>query len=76
MKIVNFYNRNTTHVVFKNGLQSTYNKARKWKIPIVTIHWFEACKKNKTLVDPRAFIVPNIKEYEDPGWKPEVKILK
>ncbi|XP_017463558.1 PREDICTED: uncharacterized protein LOC108356973, partial [Rhagoletis zephyria] len=36
--------RGTTHVIFKDGLLSTYKKAKNWNIPVVSILWVEACK--------------------------------
>ncbi|KRF78450.1 uncharacterized protein Dvir_GJ18380, isoform I [Drosophila virilis] len=58
--------RNTTHVVFKDGLLSTYKRAQSWNIPIVSILWIEACKVQRRLCDPQQFPISNIHMYEYP----------
>ncbi|XP_023176535.2 microcephalin isoform X2 [Drosophila hydei] len=58
--------RNTTHVVFKDGLLSTYKRAQSWNIPIVSILWIEACKVQRRLCDPKQFPISNIHMYEFP----------
>lgn len=57
---------NTTHVVFKDGLLSTYKKASEWNIPVVSILWIEACKVQRKLCDPVKFPISNIHMYEYP----------
>lgn len=69
-----FFPRNTTHVVFKDGLQSTYNKAKSWNIPIVSILWIEACKKHLILMDPKAYPIANIEKYENPDLYEKTKV--
>lgn len=68
------FNRNTTHVVFKDGLQSTYNKAKSWNIPIVSILWIEACKKHLVLMNPSAYKIPDIEKYENPDLYEKTKV--
>ncbi|XP_031632861.1 uncharacterized protein LOC116346784 isoform X2 [Contarinia nasturtii] len=68
--------RNTTHVVFKDGLQSTYNKAKSWNIPIVSILWIEACKKHLVIMDPKAYPISNIEKYENPDLYEKTKRQK
>ncbi|XP_023032022.1 uncharacterized protein LOC6643276 isoform X1 [Drosophila willistoni] len=58
--------RNTTHVVFKDGLLSTYKKAGEWNIPIVSILWIEACKVQRRLCEPEQFPISNLHKYEYP----------
>ncbi|KAH8300221.1 hypothetical protein KR044_011851 [Drosophila immigrans] len=58
--------RNTTHVVFKDGLLSTYKRAQSWNIPIVSILWIEACKVQRCLCEPKQFPISNIHMYEYP----------
>ncbi|KAH8371690.1 hypothetical protein KR093_008515 [Drosophila rubida] len=58
--------RNTTHVVFKDGLLSTYKRAQSWNIPIVSILWIEACKVQRRLCEPKQFPISNIHMYEYP----------
>lgn len=66
--------RNTTHVVFKDGLQSTYNKAKSWNIPIVSILWVEACKKHLVLMNPNAFQIRTVEKYENPDLYEKAKV--
>ncbi|BFG04956.1 uncharacterized protein DMAD_03805 [Drosophila madeirensis] len=58
--------RNTTHVVFKDGLLSTYKKAMEWKIPVVSILWIEACKVQRRICEPEKFPISNLHKYEYP----------
>lgn len=58
--------KNTTHVVFKEGLLSTYKNAKKLGIPITTILWADACLAQKRLVDPENFKISNLDRYERP----------
>ncbi|XP_017069258.1 microcephalin [Drosophila eugracilis] len=71
--------RTTTHVVFKDGLLSTYKKAVEWKIPVVSILWIEACKVQRKICDPSQFPISNIRMYEYPelfGKIPRVKFMQ
>lgn len=61
-------------MVFKDGLQSTYNKAKIWNIPIVSVLWIEACKKHLVLMDPKAFPIENIEKYENPDLFGKAKV--
>lgn len=61
-------------MVFKDGLQSTYNKAKSWNIPIVSILWIEACKKHLVLMNPSAYKIPNIEKYENPDLYEKTKV--
>lgn len=58
--------KDTTHLIFKDGLLSTYNKAKRMNIPIVSLLWIDACKKNRRLVDPQRFPISNKHRYENP----------
>lgn len=58
--------KDTTHVIFKDGLLSTYKNAIKLSIPITTILWFEACISQRRLVDPKAFKISSLDRYEHP----------
>lgn len=71
--------RTTTHVVFKDGLLSTYKKATEWNIPVVSILWIEACKVQLKICDPKQFPISNIRMYEYPelfGKMPRVKFMQ
>ncbi|XP_058832822.1 uncharacterized protein LOC131690808 [Topomyia yanbarensis] len=58
--------RDTTHVIFKDGLLSTYQKAKKMNIPVVSILWIEACKRHICLMNPEDFPISNQERYENP----------
>ncbi|XP_058464127.1 uncharacterized protein LOC131438265 [Malaya genurostris] len=58
--------RDTTHVIFKDGLLSTYQKAKKMNIPVVSILWIEACKRHMCLMNPEDFPISNQERYENP----------
>uniref|UniRef100_A0A182WJB6 BRCT domain-containing protein n=1 Tax=Anopheles minimus TaxID=112268 RepID=A0A182WJB6_9DIPT len=58
--------RDTTHVIFKDGLLSTYQKAKKMNIPIVSILWIEACKRHTCLMNANDFKISNLERYENP----------
>ncbi|KAF7710923.1 microcephalin [Silurus meridionalis] len=44
-------NKQVTHVVFKQGHQATWNKAKKMGVKIVSVHWVARCKDNNEHAD-------------------------
>ncbi|XP_058178773.1 mediator of DNA damage checkpoint protein 1 [Anopheles ziemanni] len=58
--------KDTTHVIFKDGLLSTYQKAKKMNIPVVSVLWIEACKRHMCLMNPDDFNISNVERYENP----------
>ncbi|XP_034476594.1 microcephalin isoform X2 [Drosophila innubila] len=68
--------RNTTHVVFKEGLLSTYKRAQNWNIPIVSILWIEACKVQRRICDPKQFPISSIHKYEHPELFGKIKRVR
>ncbi|XP_058058682.1 microcephalin [Anopheles bellator] len=58
--------KDTTHVIFKDGLLSTFQKAKKMNIPVVSILWIEACKRHTCLMNPSEFKISNLERYENP----------
>lgn len=68
------YLRDTTHVVFKDGLLSSYKKAKQMNIPIVSILWIEACKNELRLCDPKDYPISNLDFYENPEIYGRVKV--
>lgn len=58
--------KDTTHVIFKDGLLSTFKNAVKLGIPVTTILWIESCVSLKRLVDPAKFKISNLDRYERP----------
>ncbi|XP_055378202.1 microcephalin [Condylostylus longicornis] len=75
-KVNNRLTRKTTHVVFKDGLLSTYKKAKQLNIPLVSILWIEACKENFKIMDPSLFPISNIDRYEFPEMYDKIKRIK
>ncbi|XP_059614258.1 uncharacterized protein LOC132260265 [Phlebotomus argentipes] len=66
VKVNDTFLKNTTHVIFREGRLSTYNKAKKSNIPIVSILWIEACKKSLKIADPERFRPHDLECYENP----------
>jgi hypothetical protein len=58
--------KDTTHVIFKDGLLSTYRAAKKLGIPVTTILWMDACIAQRRLVDTDKFKISNLERYERP----------
>jgi hypothetical protein len=68
--------KDTTHVIFKDGLLSSYKQAKKLNIPITTILWIETCKAQRRLVDPSTFKISNLDRYEHPELYPRMRRQK
>ncbi|XP_030375220.1 uncharacterized protein LOC115624604 isoform X2 [Scaptodrosophila lebanonensis] len=68
--------RTTTHVVFKDGLLSTYKKACSWNVPVVSILWIEACKMHRKLCPPEMFPISNKHLYEYPELFPKLSRVR
>ncbi|XP_056466204.1 microcephalin isoform X2 [Gadus chalcogrammus] len=49
------FKKHVTHVVFKDGHQSTWNKARKIGAKLVSVLWVDRCKEEAKLVDEELF---------------------
>ncbi|XP_031434573.1 microcephalin isoform X2 [Clupea harengus] len=45
------FNKNVTHVIFKHGHQSTWKKAQKMGVKIVTVLWVDRCRSEGKHVD-------------------------
>jgi hypothetical protein len=56
-----------THVIFKDGLCSTYNKAKKLGLYIASVSWIEACRKEGIRLAEVDYPCCNRKNYENPG---------
>lgn len=63
-------------MIFKDGLLSTYKKAKMWNIPIVSILWIEACRTKHRLCDPKDYPISNIDRYENPELYAKIKVSK
>ncbi|XP_046809821.1 microcephalin isoform X2 [Lucilia cuprina] len=69
-------NRDTTHVIFKDGLMSTFKKAKQMNVPIVSILWIEACKNQRRICDPKDYPISNLDRYENPELYTKMKRVK
>ena len=65
-----------THVVFKEGSLSTYNKAKKLNLHIVSVNWIEACKKQHSKPEEHLFPPMNQEKYDSPGLFPKLRKTK
>ena len=52
--------------MFNDGLWSTYKKAVKKKVHLVSVTWIEECKKAQTIVSERLFPPYDMGKYESP----------
>uniref|UniRef100_A0A671NPD3 BRCT domain-containing protein n=1 Tax=Sinocyclocheilus anshuiensis TaxID=1608454 RepID=A0A671NPD3_9TELE len=52
-------NKQVTHVVFKHGRPSTWKKAQKMGVRIVSVHWVARCKESNERVDENLFPAQN-----------------
>lgn len=55
-----------THIIFKDGLKLTFEKAKQLNLPLVAVCWIQACERHKTLVDYKGYLAVNTQKYEDP----------
>ena len=55
-----------THVIFNEGLMSTYKKAIKKNIHLVSVIWIEECKKAQRIVSERLYPPCDIEKYQSP----------
>ena len=65
-----------THVVFKEGSLTTYNKAKKMNVVLVSVNWIEACKKEKVKVAEHLYPPMNQEKYDSPGLFPKLRKTK
>lgn len=68
------FSDDVTHVVFKDGLPSTYNRALRRRIPVVSVLWIEACKKAGLKVSERMY--PVMDKNTQTVAKPQKKFRK
>ncbi|KAJ9577746.1 hypothetical protein L9F63_005666 [Diploptera punctata] len=60
------FTNDVTHVIFNEGLMSTYKKAMKKNIHLVSVLWIEACEKAQGIVSERLYPPCDIEKYESP----------
>ncbi|XP_072490474.1 microcephalin isoform X2 [Notamacropus eugenii] len=61
-KVSKTFNRNVTHVIFKEGYQSTWDKAQKYGVKLVSVLWVERCRLAGVRVDESLFPAINTNE--------------
>ncbi|KAM6459829.1 microcephalin isoform 2-T2 [Liasis olivaceus] len=61
-KISKTLNKQVTHVVFKDGLLSTWNRAQKAGIKLVSVLWVEKCREAGTRIDESLYPAINTNE--------------
>ncbi|KAM6149644.1 microcephalin [Erethizon dorsatum] len=62
-KVSKTFNKQVTHVVFKDGYQSTWDKARKRGTKLVSVLWVEKCRKAGVHADESLFPATNPSEH-------------
>ena len=75
-KVAETLNTSCTHLVFKDGGLSTYNKAKKMGLHIVSVSWIEACRNEGTLLPEANYPCSNRERYENPGLFPKLRKAK
>ena len=75
-KVSEFLNTTCTHLVFKDGSLSTYNKAKKLGLYIVSVTWIEACRNDCTRLPEANYPCSNRERYEAPGLFPKLRKAK
>ncbi|XP_074144052.1 microcephalin isoform X5 [Sminthopsis crassicaudata] len=61
-KVSKTFNRNVTHVIFKEGYQSTWDKAQKYGVKLVSVLWVEKCRLAGVRIDESLYPAINTKE--------------
>ncbi|XP_012638668.1 microcephalin [Microcebus murinus] len=62
-KVSKTFNKQVTHVVFKDGYQSTWNKAQQRRVKLVSVLWVEKCRTAGVHVDESLFPAANSQEH-------------
>lgn len=57
-------NKKVTHVVFQEGLLSTFRKAKQLGTCLVSTHWVMACDESFTKVDETRYPIEKLSQYE------------
>ncbi|XP_060128250.1 microcephalin [Zootoca vivipara] len=61
-KVSKTFNKQVTHVIFKEGLSSTWNRAQKARIKLVSVLWVERCREAGAHVDESLYPAINTNE--------------
>ncbi|XP_068137455.1 microcephalin isoform X5 [Hyperolius riggenbachi] len=83
-KVAKRLNKQVTHVVFKDGSQSTWDKAVKHGIKLVSVLWVDKCRETATHVDESIFpaidpsegMPPNIIKKKRKCMQPKDLVIK
>nr|XP_045253752.1 microcephalin isoform X3 [Macaca fascicularis] len=62
-KVSKTFNKQVTHVIFKDGYQSTWDKARKRGVKLVSVLWVEKCRTAGAHIDESLFPAANTNEH-------------
>uniref|UniRef100_A0A2R8M7X1 Microcephalin n=1 Tax=Callithrix jacchus TaxID=9483 RepID=A0A2R8M7X1_CALJA len=62
-KVSKTFNKQVTHVIFKDGYQSTWDKAQKRGVKLVSVLWVEKCRTAGAHVDESLFPAAHVKEH-------------
>ncbi|XP_022426551.1 microcephalin isoform X4 [Delphinapterus leucas] len=62
-KVSKTFNKQVTHVVFKDGYQSTWAKAQKRGVKLVSVLWVEKCRTAGVHIDESLFPAANPNEH-------------
>uniref|UniRef100_A0A8C3X0W7 Microcephalin n=1 Tax=Catagonus wagneri TaxID=51154 RepID=A0A8C3X0W7_9CETA len=62
-KVSKTFNKQVTHVVFKDGYQSTWNKAQKRGVKLVSVLWVEKCRTAGAHMDESLFPAANSNQH-------------
>jgi len=74
-KVSKSLGKQCSHMVFKEGNLTTYNKAKSLGLFIVSVNWVEACEKENKVVDEKLYPTMNKEKYEKevlPGVTPKL----
>ncbi|XP_045391599.1 microcephalin isoform X1 [Lemur catta] len=62
-KVSKTFNKQVTHVVFKDGYQSTWDKAQQRGVKLVSVLWVEKCRTAGVRIDESLFPAANSHEH-------------
>ncbi|XP_040099145.1 microcephalin isoform X3 [Oryx dammah] len=62
-KVSKTFNKQVTHVVFKDGYQSTWEKAQKRGVKLVSVLWVDKCRAAGVHVDESLFPAANANQH-------------
>lgn len=62
-KVSKTFNKEVTHVVFKDGYPKTWDKAQKRGVKLVSVLWVEKCRTAGMHVDESLFPATNTREH-------------